>query len=73
MTHGYSALVHNEFQGLTLHSQGLPDTDGLAAVPANIENGLSFAKDFAILLGILIGARMLTFWELLLIVRYNWL
>ena len=73
VTHGYAGLVQNEFSGLTLARPGMPSINGPAAIPANIANGLSYAKDLAILIGILIGARILTFCELLMIIQYNWL
>ena len=73
VTHGYAGLVHNEFDGLTFHGPDGVRISGLAAVPANISNGLTFAADFGILLGVLIAFRLATFWELLLIIKYNWL
>ena len=73
VTHGYAGLVHNEFDGLTFSDPGQPSIQGLAAVPHNIDDGLSYAKDLAILLGVLIGLRIATFWELLMIIQYNWL
>lgn len=64
-------MVLNEFDGLSFHSPEGALIPGIAAVPPNIANGLSYVQDFLILLGVLIGFRIATFFELLFIIRNN--
>ena len=73
MTHAYAGLVHNEFDGLVFSGPDGIVLPGLTEVPSNCTDGLSYAKDVAILIGILIGLRLATFWELLLFIHCNWL
>jgi hypothetical protein len=74
----YSAVVRNEFTGLTLAPptsapHGAPPVDGMAAVPANVNNGLSIAADFGWLVGIMVAVRVFTYVWINTAIRKHWL
>jgi hypothetical protein len=62
VAYGYSGLVKNEFGGLALHTaQGMQIPDATGLIPANIENGMSIGTDCLIMLGILVGMRVVAY------------
>ena len=47
----------------------IPDPTGL--IPANIENGLSVGMDAVIMLGILIGMRVVAYLQMTLAIKFH--
>lgn len=59
-TYGYSALVKNEFQGLTLQEEGgYYTSDATELIPSNVQTELSLGANVAILFGILVALRII--------------
>lgn len=74
----YSAVVRNEFTGLTLAPpagapHGTPPVDGMAAVPANVNNGLTIGQDVMWLGLICVAIRMVTYAWMRIAIRKHWL
>ena len=59
-TYGYSALVKNEFRGLSLtEEEGFVVADASELIPINIQTSLSEGANVGILVGILLGLRII--------------
>lgn len=72
VAYGYSGLVKNEFEGLSIHTaQGMAVPDASGLIPANIENGLSIGTDALIMLGILIGMRFVAYIQMTLAIKFH--
>jgi ABC-type lipoprotein export system ATPase subunit len=67
----YSAVVANEFTGLKLQGPLLP-VDGMDAVPANVNNGLSVGVDFAYLAAIMLAIRVFSYGWIATSLRKHW-
>ncbi|BDA50620.1 ABC transporter G family member 19 [Coccomyxa sp. Obi] len=74
VAYGYSGLVKNEFEGLSIRTaQGMSVPDATGLIPANIENGLSIGTDALIMLGILIGMRFIAYLHMTISIKHHWL
>lgn len=74
VAYGYSGLVKNEFEGLSIRTaQGMTVPDATGLIPANIENGLSIGTDALIMLGILIGMRFIAYLHMTISIKHHWL
>ncbi len=74
VAYGYSGLVKNEFAGLRLTgARGVPVPDASSLIPVNIDNGLSIAEDALVMLGILVGMRVIAYFQMLFAIRHHWL
>ncbi len=60
LSYAQAALVENEFRGLVLYQAGQP-VDAIAALPSGAVNGLSVGGNVAVLLGMVVGMRVLAF------------
>ena len=61
-TYGYSALVKNEFRGLSLlEAEGFVVPDASELIPTNIQTSLSEGANVGILVGILLGLRIIQY------------
>jgi len=49
----------------------VPDASSL--IPVNIDNGLSIAEDALVMLGILVGMRVIAYFQMLFAIRHHWL
>ena len=74
VAYGYSGLVKNEFGGLRLlGARDVPVPNASSLIPVNIDNGLSITNDALVMLGILIGMRMIAYFQMLFAIRHHWL
>ena len=64
MTHAYNALVQNEFSGLTLYQPNSLAVPATSLLPSNLDSSLSLGQDFAVVCCVLLGLRVLVFFEL---------
>ena len=64
MTHAYNALVQNEFRGLSLYQPGGVAVPADSLLPSNLHSGLSLGQDFAVVCCVLLGLRVIVFFEL---------
>ncbi len=72
VAYGYSGLVKNEFEGLHIHTtQGMEIPDPTGLIPANIENGLSVGTDALVMLGILVGMRVVAYVQMTLAIKFH--
>ena len=69
MTHSYDGLLQNEFRGLMLRDADSSMVSALGNLPVNLQSNLSLGQDFAIVLGALVGLRLLVFCELVWVAR----
>ena len=73
-TYGYSALVKNEFTGLTLQEEGGFNTsDASELIPTNIQTDLSLGANAAILISILVGLRIIQYIQMRIIIAAKFL
>ena len=73
-TYGYSALVKNEFSGLTLQEEGgFYTTDASELIPTNIQTGFSLGANAAILISILVGLRIVQYIQMRIIIAAKFL
>ena len=74
-TYAYSALVKNEFSGLKLTSDDgvLVIPDAVSIIPPNIESALGIGADLGILLGVLVGIRLIVYAQLRISIALKWL
>ena len=54
---------------MPLQGMEIPDPTGL--IPANIENGLSVGTDALVMLGILIGMRVVAYLQMTLAIKFH--
>ncbi len=73
VAYGYSGLIKNEFTDLRLTAPGGFQIEAQTLIPPNIENNLSIARDAWVLLGILVGMRVITFFQMLVSIKLRWL
>ncbi len=73
VAYGYSGLIKNEFTGLRLTAPGGFEVEARSLIPPNIENGLDIGRDAWVLVGILVGMRIITFFQMLVSIRLRWL
>ncbi|KAK9917054.1 hypothetical protein WJX75_000354 [Coccomyxa subellipsoidea] len=72
VAYGYSGLVKNEFEGLSISTaQGMHVPDATALIAPNIENGLSIGTDALIMLGILVGMRFVAYIQMTLAIKFH--
>ena len=73
-TYGYSALVKNEFSGLTLQEEGgFYTSDASELIPTNIQTSLSLGANAGILISILVGLRIIQYIQMRLIIASKFL
>lgn len=61
-SYGYSALVKNEFRSLSLQEEeGFVISDASSLIPTNVQTELSLGSNVAILIGILVGLRVIAY------------
>ena len=73
-TYGYSALVKNEFTGLTLQEEeGYYTSDASELIPTNIQTDLSLGSNAAILISILVGLRIIQYIQMRIIIANKFL
>ena len=64
-----TADMRSQKMCLLLQGMEIPDPTGL--IPANIENGLSVGTDALVMLGILIGMRVVAYVQMTLAIKFH--
>lgn len=58
-------------RAVLVSTQGMEIPDPTGLIPANIENGLSVGMDAVIMLGILIGMRIVAYLQMILAIKFH--